>query len=205
MLRTCLTSLRQPIWRLRERQNKLEEPGVTMKTIYSATTLLGLMLILFFSTLTASAYYDPAMQRWLNRDPLGETGFEALGTERWNSLPSDSANCYVFLRNNPVSFVDLSGLAVNDPPPCAPYPECDYPKPPPSTPPSCPSYETCANNCKIQVAERNIACLVGLLGSLLDEQEIRGLIYYKRCTDHAQREFEKCLADCNKLPLPRGQ
>jgi RHS repeat-associated protein len=67
-------------------------------------------------------YYEPNLQRWLNRDPIEEEG---------------GINLYGFVANNPVSFVDLLGLKFGNPvPPCAPYPECLRLKPPrPPTPP----------------------------------------------------------------------
>ena len=34
--------------------------------------LFALLLLLPLSTERASAYYDPGVQRWLNRDPIGE-------------------------------------------------------------------------------------------------------------------------------------
>jgi RHS repeat-associated protein len=40
-------------------------------------------------------YYDPNLQRWLNRDPIGEKG---------------GINLYTFNRNNPLRFVDPFGL-----------------------------------------------------------------------------------------------
>lgn len=40
-------------------------------------------------------YYDPNLQRWLNRDPIQEAG---------------GINLYTFNRNNPISFIDPFGL-----------------------------------------------------------------------------------------------
>ena len=40
-------------------------------------------------------YYDPETGRWLNRDPIGERG---------------GLNVYGFVRNNPISFIDILGL-----------------------------------------------------------------------------------------------
>ena len=41
-------------------------------------------------------FYDPGMQRWLNRDPLGE---------------SDGSNLYAFVRSNPMTAIDPDGRA----------------------------------------------------------------------------------------------
>jgi RHS repeat-associated protein len=40
--------------------------------------------------------YDPNLQRWLNRDPMGE----------W-----DGSNLYTFVHNDPMNWVDVTGLA----------------------------------------------------------------------------------------------
>ena len=57
---------------------------------------IGLILaILLASLTTASAFYDPGLQRWLNRDPVEERG----GT-----------NLFAFAFNNPVNIADLLGL-----------------------------------------------------------------------------------------------
>jgi len=49
------------------------------------------------------------MGRWLNRDPLGEPGFEVLRRNR-PSLRGDGPNSYHFVGNNPISNVDHLGL-----------------------------------------------------------------------------------------------
>jgi hypothetical protein len=46
-------------------------------------------------SITASAYYDPGMQRWLNRDPIQEYGGE---------------NLFVFVKNAPIMRFDPKGL-----------------------------------------------------------------------------------------------
>jgi RHS repeat-associated protein len=42
-------------------------------------------------------FYEPNLQRWLNRDPIGELG---------------AINLYGFIHNNPINSVDLHGLSV---------------------------------------------------------------------------------------------
>jgi RHS repeat-associated protein len=88
-----------------------------MKAIIFAIRAAVLLAALFLSAVTASAYYDPGMQRWLNRDPLGESGFE-LVVKR--PLPGKGfvkeepiANFYVFGENNPVLNSDPFGLDCN--------------------------------------------------------------------------------------------
>ena len=55
---------------------------------------LGLLAFLS-ATQLASAFYDPSLGRWLNRDPIGERG---------------GHNLYSFVRNSPVIFFDHYGL-----------------------------------------------------------------------------------------------
>ncbi len=54
-------------------------------------------------------FYDPNLQRWPSRDPLGEAGFEAM-IARKRAAKEDEAMTYVFVRNRPVDTVDQLGL-----------------------------------------------------------------------------------------------
>jgi hypothetical protein len=53
------------------------------------------ILLLLFSVTRVSAYYDPGAQRWLNRDPIGETG---------------GVNLFRFAHNDPHGWEDAFGL-----------------------------------------------------------------------------------------------
>src|SRR5579885_774534 len=77
-------------------------------------------------------FYDPNLQRWPNRDPLSEPGFQSLvdatenpqfgpsffmSSEDWANrllfgIDSDSINVYRFVANNPCSNIDPSGLGI---------------------------------------------------------------------------------------------
>ncbi len=54
-------------------------------------------------------YYEPGLQRWMNRDPIADTGF----TIRMTQLISGSGeiNYFKALRNEPINAIDLFGLA----------------------------------------------------------------------------------------------
>ena|ERR1035441_1321510 len=54
-------------------------------------------------------YYDPNLQRWPNRDLLGELGFEA-SMRRPLFSPLGEENRYIFAANDPVDRYDLYGL-----------------------------------------------------------------------------------------------
>ncbi len=65
-------------------------------------------------------FYDPALQRWLNRDPLGEPGFHAIrhvaeGKTRPGRLTvgaelTAGPNLYWFVGNRPINVTDPLGL-----------------------------------------------------------------------------------------------
>lgn len=61
----------------------------------------------------AWGYYDPAVQRWINRDPIAEPGFNAValrGPSRPTVQGSEGANLFLFVRNAPVDYGDARGL-----------------------------------------------------------------------------------------------
>ena len=66
-----------------------------MKTKMKALFGWVLLLALFSAPRLASAYYDPGVQRWINRDPIHERG---------------GVNLYTALGNAPSNAVDEDGL-----------------------------------------------------------------------------------------------
>jgi len=61
-------------------------------------------------------FYDPNLQRWPNRDPLAEQGFETLlGQEPF--VEGDGPNLYHFVWNDPLNDYDTNGLLVRLPKP----------------------------------------------------------------------------------------
>ena len=71
----------------------------------------SLALLVFLSaTQLASAFYDPSLGRWLNRDPIREPGFENVCRSRLPNVSGDGPNQYWFVRNQPVSGWDSFGL-----------------------------------------------------------------------------------------------
>jgi RHS repeat-associated protein len=55
-------------------------------------------------------FYSPERQRWLNRDPLSEPGFEMLRAAPADVL-GDGPNLYLFVGNSPLDEFDALGLA----------------------------------------------------------------------------------------------
>ena len=66
-----------------------------MKTEMKPMIWFLTLLALFCAPHLASAYYDPGVQRWLSRDPLGEEG---------------GIDLYTFVRNSPPTRSDAWGL-----------------------------------------------------------------------------------------------
>ena len=56
-------------------------------------------------------FYDPNPQRWLNRDPYRESGFETLLQGKANPL-GDGPNLYSMVRNDTINHADLLGLTI---------------------------------------------------------------------------------------------
>ena len=66
-----------------------------MKTRLKSLLRALALLALFSAPNLASAYYDPGVQRWINRDPIGEQG---------------GVNLYGFVANDPASLSDRNGM-----------------------------------------------------------------------------------------------
>jgi len=133
-------------------------------------------------------FYDPLTQRWLNRDPLGERGFEnvrggsqsgfpfeTLFVNWWQGgtyfgrpnasfaeLLPESQNLHAFVSNAPTWRVDPDGLASWPPPlpPGKPY------YPPPVKPPTIdPCLINCAIKCNEPHAYMRAVCAIGCIGA----------------------------------------
>ena len=67
-------------------------------------------LILLSAGQLASAFYDPCLGRWVNRDPLGESGFDVIRAHS-SSVLIDDHNLHRLVSNNPINNNDYMGLA----------------------------------------------------------------------------------------------
>ena len=82
---------------------------VLMKTKLNHTRWLVLAACLLAGVHAANAWYSPSQQRWINRDPSGEPGFESLRRGEPRAL-ADGPNSYSFVHNDPTDKVDTHGL-----------------------------------------------------------------------------------------------
>lgn len=80
-----------------------------MKTISNRIKQCLLFFAAFVVVESASAFYDAGLGRWINRDPIGEPGFEELNLGGVDPL-GDGPNLYAFVANNPITRVDSFGL-----------------------------------------------------------------------------------------------
>ncbi|NOS72519.1 MAG: hypothetical protein HOP33_21680 [Verrucomicrobia bacterium] len=93
-----------------------------MKTTKSTWLKLLFLCATLAAVIPAYAFYSPAQQRWLNRDPLGDLGFAAATRRNDDSKPrsiflrqqpelSQDPNLFAYVRNSPVNDSDPYGLA----------------------------------------------------------------------------------------------
>jgi hypothetical protein len=78
--------------------------------------LTVLLALLSLSAERAYAFYDPGVQRWLNRDPVGEEVSEApdQGGPRRKLASAEARlgpNLYTFVKNRPLHQIDYLGLS----------------------------------------------------------------------------------------------
>jgi RHS repeat-associated protein len=69
------------------------------------------LLLLPLSPQPASAFYDPGVQRWLNRDPVGDVG-APFPWKQATSAQDFESNPYTYVRGSPIDFFDPLGLNV---------------------------------------------------------------------------------------------
>ena len=84
-----------------------------MKTRLKLNWLVVLVIALSGLLPAARAFYAPAEQRWLNRDPLKEPGFEVLRGKAESSagdVSGNGPNQFLFVHNNSISKTDALGL-----------------------------------------------------------------------------------------------
>jgi RHS repeat-associated protein len=88
------------------------------KTLISSGTLAGANVYRFSSKeihVNSGLYYygyrfyDPNLQRWLNRDPINDLGFKTITQNRGRFKRGEEKNLYCFVRNSPPTFCDPLG------------------------------------------------------------------------------------------------
>lgn len=81
-----------------------------MKTRRKLRWLIVTVIALTGLLPSARAFYAPAEQRWLNRDPISEMGFELLHAHKRSALVSADGNLFRMVLNDPANQVDPYGL-----------------------------------------------------------------------------------------------
>lgn len=99
---------------------------------------------------TGFRFYNPDTGRWLNRDPLGETGFE-LKRFRSATLVGDGPNRFHFVFHRPIELIDVDGLGHGNP--VCGLGKCYFEQPWNPPDPS-PGFLQCASRIRTEVFER---------------------------------------------------
>ena len=87
----------------------------SMKARVSANMVRLVLLLLLGSVFTTRAWYEPNVQRWVNRDPLGDQGSIGMRSDsrRLTSTPiverTQALNLHTFVNNDPCDGTDPSG------------------------------------------------------------------------------------------------
>ena len=128
---------------------------------------------------TASAFYDPSTQRWINRDPIQEKG---------------GLNAFTFAANSPIEMVDTYGRSIWHWPP---WKKPTPPKPPPP-PPSSPwlAFPGCTDWVADVTLDNCLACC-------LAQYTHRITSGINSCYD-ATRIFDQCGKTCLRSEGRRG-
>jgi len=101
-----------------------------MKTRLKLNWLIVMVMALTSLLPTARAFYAPSEQRWLNRDPLNEQGFEAFRNAQLAELlpylqlaeSLQGANLFTFNLGDPINHIDPEGLQICPVGLCIPVP-----------------------------------------------------------------------------------
>ena len=86
-----------------------QENEERMKLNAIANRTFWLMLGWLVVAMPANAFHDPSLGRWLNRDPIGESGFEKL-RKNIPTIMGDGISLYLFCHNDPKNRIDAFGL-----------------------------------------------------------------------------------------------
>jgi RHS repeat-associated protein len=131
-------------------------------------------------------WYDPSLQRWINGDPAGESGFRVLRRTAWDhdsrsaiealqsmfqgtggpsspgSVSWEISNPFAFVRNDPLDYADLLGLSR-----CP----CTMAAPVPDSSPLCDSYGNASYPNGI-----SLKCFCKCAGNSAWAQQVRGCL-----------------------------
>jgi hypothetical protein len=107
-----------------QQHNRRESKTMKTKLLMIRTVLAITLWASAAGTYTAQAFYASEFGRWINRDPIGERGFEGIRNPyaqarpileapfllRGRNVEVGAGDVYAFVRNSPISHVDFEGL-----------------------------------------------------------------------------------------------
>jgi RHS repeat-associated protein len=110
-------------------------------------------------------FYDPNLQRWINRDPIWEMAALAIRQARPYTALDDFANAYIFVRNDAANEYDGDGMIPDGPfiPPPKGYDPHNWPPSPIPPIPKC--VKDCSKKCFLATLPMRGVCLVGCIGA----------------------------------------
>jgi hypothetical protein len=73
----------------------------------------AVVVLVFLGIQQAPAYYDPGVQRLVNRDPVMELGHFGLHYRHSVQMGVSNPNLYTFVRNSPNELTDAFGRTEN--------------------------------------------------------------------------------------------
>jgi RHS repeat-associated protein len=149
-------------------------------------------------------FYDPYLQRWVNRDPANEPGFQML-TDQFRKGQIHDLQLHLFVKNNPISNWDYLGLD---------NPGCDLPS---WLQPSgankdcylrcCAQHDACyyRNDCTAASWGFNVAEVAGTLaGGPVGHGIAAACLIFSKCAG-CNNEVMGCFARCaSGIKPPRG-
>ena len=93
------------LWTLKQQMGLLTNrtKTETMKTRWCSLKWLALAIGVWVNPRPAEAYYDPSVARWINRDPVAESGFYAVRSVGMESSRGKSFNRPVGVAPEPVN------------------------------------------------------------------------------------------------------
>jgi hypothetical protein len=182
------------------RQRVAHEARRKMKANSNLVLIVVVLMTYWVGLSSASAFYDPGAQRWLNRDPLSNQGFIILKNNHpinrfyhlvFTVVGDDShAGIYGYVNGSPVNRYDYLGLD------SCPPPDCTGAPPLPSSSSACDDY---GNNTYLG---DNDSCFCKCAGDSQWAQKVRGCLAceFKKTGVLGEAAHDKCYKANGGIP-----